>query len=132
MANRTPPIKKVQPSSGKGCTLRKPLQNGGFRRIEARRVRPVAIGVFPGAILFVDTLIESRAAPIYRYTPQKTGVTLTGKVAEMEKWMVVAGIWTMCALCAVFFIRGASCPAAKRMEAARVNARNDRSAKSTS
>lgn len=26
----------------------------------------------------------------------------------MEKLMVVAGIWTMCAMCAVLFIRGAT------------------------
>ncbi len=29
----------------------------------------------------------------------------------MEKLMVVAGIWIMCAFCAVLFIRGASTPA---------------------
>jgi hypothetical protein len=29
-------------------------------------------------------------------------------VVEMEKWLVVAGIWTMCATCAVLFIRGAT------------------------
>jgi hypothetical protein len=50
----------------------------------------------------------------------------------MEKWMVVAGIWSMCALCAVFFIRGASCAAAKRVETARAGARGGRSAKSAS
>ncbi len=49
----------------------------------------------------------------------------------MEKWMVVTGIWTMCALCAVFFIRGASYPVAKRMETARVNARGEQSAENT-
>jgi hypothetical protein len=26
----------------------------------------------------------------------------------MEKWFVVAAIWTMCAMCAVLFIRGAT------------------------
>jgi hypothetical protein len=26
----------------------------------------------------------------------------------MEKWLVVAGIWTMCGMCAVLFIRGAT------------------------
>jgi hypothetical protein len=31
----------------------------------------------------------------------------------MEKWLVVAGIWTMCAMCAVFFIRGATCSVAR-------------------
>jgi hypothetical protein len=35
----------------------------------------------------------------------------------MEKIIVVAGIWTMCALCAVLFIRGASMPAARRVKA---------------
>ncbi|CAG4903063.1 hypothetical protein [Paraburkholderia saeva] len=50
----------------------------------------------------------------------------------MEKWMVVTGIWSMCALCAVFFIRGASCSAAKRMDAARVDVRSEGSAKSAS
>jgi len=33
----------------------------------------------------------------------------------MEKFMVVAGIWSMCALCAVLFIRGATMPAARRV-----------------
>jgi hypothetical protein len=31
----------------------------------------------------------------------------------MEKLLVVAGIWTMCAMCAVFFIRGATCSVAR-------------------
>jgi hypothetical protein len=31
----------------------------------------------------------------------------------MEKWLVVAGIWTMCAMCAVFFIRGATSSATR-------------------
>ncbi len=31
----------------------------------------------------------------------------------MEKWLVVAGIWTMCAMCAVLFIRGATCSVSK-------------------
>ncbi|WP_186308630.1 hypothetical protein [Paraburkholderia sp. BCC1885] len=26
----------------------------------------------------------------------------------MEKWLVAAGIWTMCGMCAVLFIRGAT------------------------
>ncbi|HEY2023023.1 MAG TPA: hypothetical protein VGH68_18090 [Paraburkholderia sp.] len=26
----------------------------------------------------------------------------------MEKWLVIVGIWLMCAACAVFFIRGAT------------------------
>ncbi|MGF6722743.1 hypothetical protein P3T43_002094 [Paraburkholderia sp. GAS41] len=34
-------------------------------------------------------------------------------VVEMEKWLVVAGIWTMCAMCAVLFIRGATCSVAR-------------------
>ena len=37
----------------------------------------------------------------------------------MEKWLVVLGIWTMCATCAVLFIRGAT-GGAKRMTEARV------------
>lgn len=31
----------------------------------------------------------------------------------MEKWLVVAGIWSMCATCAILFIRGATCSAAR-------------------
>lgn len=34
----------------------------------------------------------------------------------MEKIMVVAGIWFMCALCAVLFVRGASTPAMRRVK----------------
>ena len=34
--------------------------------------------------------------------------------SEMEKWVVIAGIWAMCALCAIFFIRGATCSATRR------------------
>jgi hypothetical protein len=30
------------------------------------------------------------------------------KDSEMEKWLVVLGIWAMCATCAVLFIRGAT------------------------
>jgi hypothetical protein len=33
----------------------------------------------------------------------------------MEKVLVIAGIWTMCALCAVLFMRGATAPDARRM-----------------
>jgi hypothetical protein len=32
----------------------------------------------------------------------------------MEKWLVVAGIWAMCAACAVLFIRGATGRSDKR------------------
>jgi hypothetical protein len=32
----------------------------------------------------------------------------------MEKWLVVLGIWAMCATCAVLFIRGATGASAKR------------------
>jgi hypothetical protein len=34
----------------------------------------------------------------------------------MEKFIVAMGIWSMCALCAVLFIRGASAPAARRVK----------------
>jgi hypothetical protein len=33
----------------------------------------------------------------------------------MEKVLVIAGIWTMCALCAVLFMRGATAPDERRM-----------------
>ncbi|MFD1558588.1 hypothetical protein ACFSHT_23625 [Paraburkholderia silviterrae] len=33
----------------------------------------------------------------------------------MEKWLVVAGVWSMCALCAVLFIRGATAPAMRQV-----------------
>jgi len=33
----------------------------------------------------------------------------------MEKVLVIAGIWTMCALCAVLFIRGATAHDERRM-----------------
>ncbi|WP_186310780.1 hypothetical protein [Paraburkholderia sp. BCC1886] len=32
----------------------------------------------------------------------------------MEKWLVVLGIWAMCAACAVLFIRGATIGANRR------------------
>jgi hypothetical protein len=31
----------------------------------------------------------------------------------MEKWLVVLGIWVMCAACAVLFIRGATARSSK-------------------
>lgn len=34
----------------------------------------------------------------------------------MEKFIVVLGIWSMCAVCAVLFIRGATAPAARRVK----------------
>ncbi|MFM0740412.1 hypothetical protein PQQ51_24495 [Paraburkholderia xenovorans] len=37
----------------------------------------------------------------------------------MEKWLVVLGIWAMCATCAVLFIRGATGGADKRAAARR-------------
>ncbi|MCG5074926.1 hypothetical protein [Paraburkholderia tagetis] len=33
----------------------------------------------------------------------------------MEKWLVVTGVWFMCALCAVLFIRGATAPAMRKV-----------------
>jgi hypothetical protein len=33
----------------------------------------------------------------------------------MEKFVVIAGIWAMCAFCAVLFIRGASAPEMRRV-----------------
>jgi hypothetical protein len=33
----------------------------------------------------------------------------------MEKWLVVLGIWAMCAACAVLFIRGATAGSNKRV-----------------
>ncbi|HEV3427573.1 MAG TPA: hypothetical protein VG320_06790 [Paraburkholderia sp.] len=36
----------------------------------------------------------------------------------MEKLMVVAGVWSMCALCAVLFIRGAAATTSRRARAA--------------
>lgn len=36
----------------------------------------------------------------------------------MEKWMVVAGVWSMCALCAVLFIRGAAATTSRRLRVA--------------
>ena len=35
----------------------------------------------------------------------------------MEKMMVIAAIWAMCALCAVLFIRGATMPGRLRVPA---------------
>jgi hypothetical protein len=35
----------------------------------------------------------------------------------MEKIVVIGGIWTMCALCAVLFIRGATLPGRERASA---------------
>ncbi|WP_434107838.1 hypothetical protein [Paraburkholderia caffeinilytica] len=34
----------------------------------------------------------------------------------MEKWLVVLGIWAMCATCAVLFIRGATGGSDKRAD----------------
>ncbi len=53
----------------------------------------------------------------------------------MEKWLVILGIWAMCAACAVFFIRGATSGSNRREEehnsgsaASRGSAGNPRSA----
>ncbi|SDF89676.1 hypothetical protein SAMN05216466_101449 [Paraburkholderia phenazinium] len=46
----------------------------------------------------------------------------------MEKWLVVAGIWTMCATCAVFFIRGATCSVSRETVAARDSSGDTRGA----
>ncbi|WP_267954701.1 hypothetical protein [Paraburkholderia adhaesiva] len=34
----------------------------------------------------------------------------------MEQFIVVIGIWSMCAMCAVLFIRGAAAPAVRRVK----------------
>ncbi|SMG37943.1 hypothetical protein [Paraburkholderia susongensis] len=53
----------------------------------------------------------------------------------MEKWLVVLGIWAMCAACAVLFIRGATGGSSRREEveertraASRASAGNTRTA----
>ncbi|MBN3849625.1 hypothetical protein G3N58_22755 [Paraburkholderia sp. Ac-20342] len=78
----------------------------------------VAIGIFPGVILFAISLIKRLHAPIYRDTvtggpkpavcghAKKTNGAFEG--SEMEKWWVILGIWALCATCAVLFIRGAT------------------------
>ncbi|WP_413187343.1 hypothetical protein [Paraburkholderia sacchari] len=33
----------------------------------------------------------------------------------MEMWLVVTGVWFMCALCAILFIRGATAPATRKV-----------------
>ncbi|WP_281278282.1 hypothetical protein [Paraburkholderia dinghuensis] len=33
----------------------------------------------------------------------------------MEQFVVVMGVWSMCAVCAVLFIRGAAAPAERRV-----------------
>ena len=35
----------------------------------------------------------------------------------MEKWLVILGIWAMCATCAVLFIRGATMGPGRRVPA---------------
>ncbi|MEM5448898.1 hypothetical protein AB3X91_12105 [Paraburkholderia sp. BR14263] len=42
----------------------------------------------------------------------------------MEKLLVIAGIWTLCATCAVLFMRGATAPDERRMSLKRA-ARTD-------
>ena len=49
----------------------------------------------------------------------------------MEKWMVITGIWAMCATCAVLFIRGATCSAAKQMETAPADTQTGQTASET-
>ncbi|CAM2146989.1 MULTISPECIES: hypothetical protein [Paraburkholderia] len=39
----------------------------------------------------------------------------------MEKWLVVAGVWSMCALCAVLFIRGATAPETRKLRVVRAS-----------
>lgn len=39
----------------------------------------------------------------------------------MEKMMVIGGIWALCAVCAVLFIRGATLPGRERAPASRAN-----------
>ncbi|MFP3244839.1 MAG: hypothetical protein RXR20_09790 [Paraburkholderia sp.] len=56
---------------------------------------------------------NANQAVIQSMNAQKAHVTGLDGVFEMEKWRVVAGIWTMCAMCAVFFIRGATSSVAR-------------------
>lgn len=38
----------------------------------------------------------------------------------MEKLMVIAGIWALCAMCGVLFIRGATAPSKRRVSLVQV------------
>lgn len=42
----------------------------------------------------------------------------------MEKWWVVAAIWTLCAMCAALFIRGAASGASRGERGPRRNVRS--------
>ncbi|QDQ85815.1 hypothetical protein FNZ07_33115 [Paraburkholderia megapolitana] len=55
----------------------------------------------------------SAVIQITQNTPISVQKAVSGN-SEMEKWVVIAGIWAMCALCAIFFIRGATCSATRR------------------
>ncbi|WP_035474869.1 hypothetical protein [Burkholderia sp. WSM2230] len=80
--------------------------------------KAVRIGIFPGLISFVSSpyqtgwraVIEVIAGAAPQRAQQHYGV----EDSEMEKWLVVLGIWAMCAACAVLFIRGATGKSGKR------------------
>lgn len=43
----------------------------------------------------------------------------------MEKWLVVTGVWMMFAMCAVLFIRGATCAAKRELVPVEVDGERD-------
>ncbi|PCE26219.1 hypothetical protein BWP39_16980 [Paraburkholderia acidicola] len=61
--------------------------------------------------------LNQNGCPAVIQITQSTRISVRKAVpgsSEMEKWVVIAGIWAMCALCAIFFIRGATCSATRR------------------
>lgn len=73
---------------------------------------------FPWPKLFLTALLKGAVAPLYRhYGASNIKHDNDSGGTKMEKYLVVAGIWSMCALCAVLFIRGATAPALRRVKA---------------
>jgi hypothetical protein len=76
--------------------------------------------VFSLANSFWVTLIVSVAVPLYK-EQRGAGRSNRREDQKMEKWLVVAGVWSMCALCAVLFIRGATAPESRKLRVVRAN-----------
>jgi hypothetical protein len=76
--------------------------------------------VFSLAHTFWVTLIVSVAVPLYK-EQRGAGRSNRREDQKMEKWLVVAGVWSMCALCAVLFIRGATLSETRKLRVARAD-----------
>jgi hypothetical protein len=107
----------VQPNYKTGCTSRHAFRDEGLRALAPGVARLGSVGVFPRAKTSGIDLLARANPPLTEVSAPPHGAV--GKELEMEKWIVIGGIWILVSASLVMFVRGAS-PARNRVQMARL------------